>query len=94
MRGRGLGNGGADHLHIGLWMQPLDRGEVGERGLLADQRLEGGRGERVIDGAQAVRPLGMAVTSVVQKAGGMGEQQRGHMAVWLARRVVWGFSLA
>ena len=40
--------------------------------------LEGGRGERVVDGAQAVGPLGMAVARVVLEAGGMGEQQRGH----------------
>ena len=80
-----LGDRGAHHLDIGLGMKPLDRGEVGERRLLADQRLEGGCGKRVIDGAQTVGPLGVAVARVVLEAGGMGEQQRGHAAIWLAR---------
>ena len=87
MRGRCLGMAARTISHIGLRVQPLDRGEVGERRLLALQLLEGGRGKRVVDGAQAVGPLGVAVARVVQKAGGMGEQQRGHIAVWLARRV-------
>ncbi len=59
-------------------MQALDHGEVGERRLLALQRLERGRGERIVDGAQAVGPLGMAVARVVLEAGRMGEEQRGH----------------
>ena len=67
-------NGGANHLDIGFWMQKLDGRELGERSLLALERLEGRRGERVVDGAQTVRPLGMAVTRIVQQAGRMGEQ--------------------
>ena len=59
-------------------MQPLDRGEVGARGFLALQRLEGGSGKSIVDGAQAVGPLRMPVARVVQKAGGMGEEQRRH----------------
>ena len=80
-----LGDGGAHHLDIGLRVKPLDRGEVGERSLLADQLLEGGCGERVIDGAQTIGALRVAVTRVVLEAGGMGKQQRGHAAIWLAR---------
>ena len=59
-------------------MQALDRGKIGKRRLLALQRLEGGRGERIVDGAQAVGPLGVAIARVVLEAGGMGEQQGGH----------------
>ena len=80
-----LRDGGAHPLDIGLRVQPLDRGEVGERRLLADQRLEGSCCERVLDGAQTVGALGVAVARVVLEAGGMGEEQRGHAAVWLAR---------
>ena len=58
-------NRGADHLHIGLRVQTLDHGEVGERRLLALQELERRRRERIVDGAQTVRPLGMAVARVV-----------------------------
>ena len=59
-------------------MQPLDRGQLGARRLLALQRLEGWRGKSIVDGAQAVGPFGVAVAGVVQKAGGVGEEQRGH----------------
>ena len=87
-----LGDGGAHHLDIGLRVKPLDRGEVGERSLLALQRLEGGCGERVVDGAQTIGALRVAVTRVVLEAGGMGKQQRGHAAIWLAQGSV-GVSL-
>ena len=40
--------------------------------------LKARRGERVVDGAQAVGPLGMAVARIVLEAGGVGEEQRGH----------------
>ena len=73
-----LRDGSADHFDIGLRVQPLDRGQIGARRLLALQRLEGGRGKRIVDGAQAVGPLGVAVAGVVQEAGGVGEEQRGH----------------
>jgi len=73
-----LGDGGADHLHIGLRVQAFDQCEVGERRLLSLQRFERRRRERSFDGAQTIRPLGMAITRIVQKAGGMGEEERGH----------------
>ena len=59
-------------------MQPLDGGEIGERSLLALQTLERGPGERIVDGAQAVRPLGMTLPRVVQQAGWMGDEEGRH----------------
>ena len=64
-------------------MQALDGGEIGERRLLALQRLERRRGERIVDGAQAVGALRVTVAGVVLEAGGMGEKQRGHKMLWL-----------
>jgi hypothetical protein len=73
-----LGDGGADHLHIGLGMQALDQCEVGERRLLTLQRLERRRRERIVDGAQTIGPLGVAVARVMLEAGRMGQEERGH----------------
>ena len=42
------------------------------------QRLKPFRLERLLDGAQPVRPLRMAERRQVLQAGGMGDQQRGH----------------
>ena len=75
-----LGNGGADHLHIGLRMQALDDGEVSERRLLALQRPKRRGGERIVDGAQTIRLLRMTVARIVQQAGGVGEEEGGHQS--------------
>ena len=67
---------------ISTWacrMRKLDGGKVGARRLLALQGLKRARTvERVVDGAQAIGPLGMAVACVVLEAGGVGEEEGGH----------------
>lgn len=73
-----LGDRGADHLDISVWMKPLDDGKIGERRLLALQGLERGGRERIVDGAQAVGPLGMTEAGVVEQAGRVSEEERGH----------------
>jgi hypothetical protein len=59
-------------------MQALDRGKAGKGGLLALQAGEGWSGKRMLDGTQAIRPLRMALTHVVQQAVGMGEEEGRH----------------
>ena len=60
-------------------MQPLDDGKIGKRRLLAGEIMETLVFERMLDGAQPVRPFGMAEARVVLEAGGMGEKEgRGH----------------
>jgi len=56
----------------------LDDRKIGKWRLLALQRLEVGRGERISDGAQAIRPLRMAFAHVVEEAVWVGEKQRWH----------------
>ena len=48
------------------------------RRLLARQHVEPLVLQRLLDGAQAVRPLGMAGGCQVIEAGGMAEEQSGH----------------
>ena len=67
-----------DHVDIAVRVNALDCGDVGQRGLLALQILEGGRRQRVVDGAQAIGPLGMANARVMQEAIRVGEEQGGH----------------
>jgi hypothetical protein len=59
-------------------MQALDNGNVGKGGLLALQRGEGWRGEGLVNGAQAIRPLRVAFPHVVQQAVWMGEEEGRH----------------
>ena len=40
--------------------------------------VEGGRGKRVSDGAQAIRALRMALAHIVKQAVWMGEEERWH----------------
>ena len=69
---------GADRLHIALRVDALDHGKIGKRRLLSLQRVEGGRGESVSDGAQALRPLRMALAHIVKQAVWVGEKERWH----------------
>ena len=48
------------------------------RRLLARQQLEPLVRQRFLDGAQAVRPLGMAGRGQMIEAGGMADEQGGH----------------
>ena len=73
-----LGARGADRLHIALRVDALDDGKVGKRRLLALKPVEGGRGKRVSDGAQAIRALRMALAHIVKQAVWMGEEERWH----------------
>ena len=59
-------------------MTQRDDLERRQRRLVARERLEFLRLERVLDGAQPVGPLGMAGRRQMFEAGGMGDQQRGH----------------
>ena len=52
--------------------------ERGARRLDARERLEALVLERAVDGAQPVRPLGMAGRREVLEAGGVGDEERGH----------------
>ena len=63
-----------------LGWTPLDDGKIGARGLLARQVMEALVFKRVLDGAQAVGPLGVAEAGVVLEAGRMGEKQGRHWA--------------
>ena len=69
---------GADRLHIAGRVDTLDRGKIGTRRLLALQRDKGRRGKGILDGAQAIRPLRMALAHIVEEAIWVGEKQRGH----------------
>jgi hypothetical protein len=46
--------------------------------LLARQQLKPLIRQRLVDGAQAIRPLGMAGRGQMLEAGGMAEEQSGH----------------
>jgi hypothetical protein len=59
----------------------LDNGKIGKRRLLALEPVEGGRGESVSDGAQAIRPLRMALAHIVKQAVWMGEKECWHLRV-------------
>ena len=69
---------GLDQLDIRLRMQTLDVGETGERRLFAFQHVERRRFERIVNRAQAIRPLRVSVTGIVFEAGWMGEKQSWH----------------
>ena len=69
---------GADRLHIALRVDALDHGEIGEWLLISFKRVERRRGESVSDGAQAIRPLRMALAHIVKQAVWMGEKERWH----------------
>ncbi len=60
-------------------MNPRDRGEVGARRDVARQHLERLALKRAFDRAQAVGPLGMAFAHVVREAGGVTDEERGHV---------------
>ena len=73
-----LGACGADCLHIALrWTRSMTA-RSGKRRLLALKRVEGGRGKRVGDGAQAIGALRMALAHIVKQAVWMGEEERWH----------------
>ncbi len=78
-----LRRGGADRLDIAGRVHPLDHGEIGERRLLSLQAAERTASQRLVDSAQAVRPLGVALPGIVQEAGWMGEEERRH------RQIAW-----
>jgi hypothetical protein len=59
-------------------MHALDRGKIGNRRLLALQRGEGGGGERILDGTQAIWPLRVALAHIVEQAVWVGEKERWH----------------
>jgi len=69
---------GADRLDIAGEMQPLNDRKIGERRQLALQAAKSIGRHRVVDGAQAVRPLWVALAGVVQKADRMSEEERRH----------------
>ena len=73
-----LGDRRAHRLDIGLGMEPLDHGEIGARGLLTREIMKALVFERVLDGAQAVGPLGMAEARIMLEAGRMGQKQGCH----------------
>jgi len=52
-----------------LRMQALDIGETGKWRLFAFQQIERRRFQRARDGAQAIRPLWVAMAGVVIEAG-------------------------
>ena len=70
-----LGRGVADRLDVIHRMAERDDLGRRHRRLLARQRLELLVLERLLDGAQAVRPLGMADRRLVFEAGGVGEEE-------------------
>ena len=64
--------------HSASGWSALDDGKVGKRRLLALQPVEGWRGKRIVDGAQAIGPLRMALAHIVKQAVWMGEEERWH----------------
>src|SRR5262245_62790919 len=64
-------------------MTERDHLELGARRLDARQRLEALVLERTVDGAQPVRPLGMAGGCEMVEAGGVGDQKGRH---WVIRK--------
>ena len=72
--------GVADRLDVIHRVAERDDLERRHRRLLARQHLEPLVLQRLLDGAQAIRPLGMAERGEVIEAGGMAEEEGGH---WL-----------
>ena len=60
-------------------MREADDIAVGHRRLLARQHLERFGGERLIDRAHAVGPLGVTGGNLVIDAGRMGDEESGHL---------------
>ena len=73
-----LGRGVADLDDVVHRMAQRDDLEVRHRRLLARQRLELFRLQRLLDGAQPVGPLGMAGRRQMFKASGVADQESGH----------------
>ena len=71
----------ADLLDVVHRMAQRDRLERGRRRQYARERLKLFRFERTLDGAEPVRPLGMARWREVIETGRMGNQERGHYNV-------------
>ena len=70
--------GVADRLDVFHRMGKRDDLEWRHRRLLARQQLKAFVLQRLLDGAQAVRPLGMAGGRQMVEAGGMGKEESGH----------------